>query len=179
VEVPRKIALVEQLKKELESSNPNVEVKLSSDVRQVSEADIVVAATNAPEAVITSSCLKRGAVVVDDAQPSDVDEQIIKEREDVLVLEGGVVETPGIKVYFDFGLAKKSDNFSCLGEVLALSSVGWKGDYALGRLDESLIEKIVKMAEKLNFKPGAFQNSYKIYSKEDIEKVKAARAHAF
>ena len=38
----------------------------------IKEAEFIITATNAPEAVVTSEDLKSGAVIIDDAQPSDV-----------------------------------------------------------------------------------------------------------
>ncbi len=48
--------------------------------------------------------LKPGAVVCDVARPRDVSKLVAEQRDDVLVIEGGMVEVPGpVDFHFDFG----------------------------------------------------------------------------
>lgn len=175
VDLLRKKDKVEALAKELKAINSGISLQYSNQVHSISQADIVIAATNAPETIIRPSDLKPGTVVIDDAQPSDISEDVFKKRNDVLLLEGGVVKTPGIQSHFNFGLANRDDNFGCLGEVLILSWMGWEKHYALGKLEQRLIEEIQKAAEKLNFSPGDFQNAYQSYTEKDIERIKQIR----
>lgn len=132
--------------------------KVSPNVNSIYTADIIIAATNTPEVVIGPSDLKVGAVIINDAQPSDISPEIFKTRDDVLVIEGGIINTPGINYHFNFGLVNKEDTFSCLGEVLSLASINWDKNYAIGYLDLNLINDISKIASELNFQLAEFQN---------------------
>jgi predicted amino acid dehydrogenase len=135
----------------------------------------IIAATNHPEALIKSEHVKQGAIIVDDAQPSDVDEEIFINRKDVLALEGGVVHAPKINTHFNFGLKHKTDIFSCLAEAIILASLDHRSDFQVGTLlsvSKSDIDKISDAAKMLGFTVGHFQNDLRLYTDEDIEYVR-------
>jgi len=132
-------------------------IRKSHKINEISLADIIIAATNAPEVVIKEIDLKPGSIVINDAQPSDVSPEVLS-REDVLVIEGGVIRTPGIKSNFDFGLMEKEDNFCCLGEVIILSFNGIETDFSTGYLDSKYVAEIEKMSQKLGFAITKYQN---------------------
>lgn len=160
----------EVLKKSLEhltSTNSELNVEISHSISQVKDSDIIITATNAPEAVLSSSDLSPGSIVINDAQPSDVPDQVISDRSDILVIEGGIIHTPGIKCNFNLGLAHREDTFCCLGEVLILASRGYSDHYALGELDQDLIYQIEKMSHNLGFGISKLQNSIQKYIPED------------
>lgn len=171
VDTTHKQEKVETLLNDLYKINPNISLKLSDNIEKIYKSDIIIAATNAPGVIIRSKNLKSGSVVVDDAQPSDVDEEIIKNRDDVIVIEGGVAKTLNIDCHFNFGLKNRSDIFSCLGEVLMLSYIKHKGHFSIGYLDINNIKKIDRIAKELKFTLGNFQNFYKSFSNDDIKKL--------
>jgi predicted amino acid dehydrogenase len=57
------------------------------------ECELVIATSNSPEYLIFADDLQSGAVVCDVARPSDV-APCVYERDDVLILEGGLVQYP-------------------------------------------------------------------------------------
>jgi fatty aldehyde-generating acyl-ACP reductase len=166
----------EHLKKQVEhmsSVHFGADIQISHAIKDIKGWDIVITATNAPEALVSSDDLLPGTIIVNDAQPSDVPPHVIKERNDILVIEGGVIHTPGIKCNFNLGLAGREDTFCCLGEVLVLAREGHFDNYAMGELDTDLVAHIEDMAKDLNFSISRFQNSVQKYIPEvQIEKVK-------
>src|SRR6185436_20189334 len=70
-------------------------LRTGTDMRQIYEADLVLTVTSAINSVITPEHLKPGAVVCDVARPRDVSKLVADMRDDVLVIEGGMVEVPG------------------------------------------------------------------------------------
>ena len=58
------------------------------------KADIVITVTSALDSVIDSKDLKPGSVICDVARPRDVSKKVVVERNDVFVIEGGVVDVP-------------------------------------------------------------------------------------
>src|SRR5207244_3139680 len=58
------------------------------------DADIVIAVSSAVDAIVQPQHIKRGAVLCDVARPRDVSKAVVRERDDVLVIEGGVVRVP-------------------------------------------------------------------------------------
>jgi len=172
IDVERKKKTLDELKIELSLINSKNEIIISSEICDLKRADIIITATNTPEALIYSENLKPGVIIVDDAQPTDIDDEVYKSRNDVLLLEGGVVNTPNINCHFDFGLKEKGDIFSCLGEVMVLAYLGYYSNYNIGKLQIEKIKMIEETSKKLHFTPGKFQNYYKLYSDEDINSIK-------
>ncbi len=166
---------ISKLVKNIKKIKKETNVIQANKIESINNSDIIIAVTNKPEALIRSENLKLGAVIVDDAQPSDVDSDVILNRKDVLVLEGGVVHAKGIDSHFNFGLKHKEDLFSCLAEAIILSTMGHKGDFQVGEmfeLDNDVFDKIEKHSQKMGFKIGEFQNSHSTYSEKDISYVK-------
>lgn len=110
------------------------EVDISSDVEQgIRDADIVIAVSSAVDAIIQPSYIKPGAVVCDVARPRDVSVRVTEERDDVLVIEGGVVSWPGdVNFNFDFGFPPKTA-YACMSETMALSLEGRYESFTLGK----------------------------------------------
>lgn len=161
----------------MQDINPNIEVESLQTLESLQEADVIITATNRPDALVTTKHLKPGAIIVDDAQPSDIAEDVFKTRNDVLILEGGVVHTDDIMMHFKMGLKHKTDIFSCLAEVVILTYIG-ESRQSVGEVDKvdfSVLDKFDKYSEELGLRRGEFQNFNKIYSIEDIEVVKNSR----
>jgi predicted amino acid dehydrogenase len=146
-------------------------LKISTDMSELKKADIIVTATNATEAIIRNEHVSSGTIIIDDAQPSDVSDEVL-EREDVLVLEAGVVYTPGIETKFNLGLKNKNDNFCCMAELLVLSSEEWLDDFVLFRTTTEHVEKIKLMREGLGFRLGDYQNRLKKIDNNHINEFK-------
>ena len=81
--------------------------------------------TPAVDAVILPEHLKSGAVVCDVARPRDVSVRVAKERNDVLVIEGGLVAVPGkdVDFHFDFGFPDGTA-YACMSETMMLALEG-------------------------------------------------------
>lgn len=171
IDLERKHHFFKDLESELRSHNQGISINFSHQIKDVINADVVVTATNTPEALIRSADLKPGTVVIDDAQPSDISEEVF-ERDDVLVVAAGVVHTPNIETHFNFGLADKFDNFCCLAELLILSAHKWDNHYVINRATLRDVDEVSKWGERLNFKLGHFQNSRGLISPNKLIKMK-------
>ncbi|MBI4692105.1 MAG: hypothetical protein HY773_01540, partial [Candidatus Terrybacteria bacterium] len=173
IDLVRKKNSIDNLIEEIKIHTNGVNFKFSSITKDIYSADIIIAATNSPDVIIEPNDLKPGAIIINDAQPSDISPEVFKKRDDILVIEGGVINTPNIKYHFNFGLANKEDIFCCLGEVMILASINWHKDYAIGYLDLKLIDDISRIIEKLNFQIAEFQNPIEgKISKTKINKIK-------
>jgi predicted amino acid dehydrogenase len=141
------------------------------------DADIVVAVTSAVDAVVQPAMLKRGAVVCDVARPRDVSVSVAKERDDVLVIEGGAVAIPGdVDFGFDFGFPP-GEAYACMAETMILALEGRVADYSLGReIQIEQVEEISSLAVKHGFKLAGFRSFEKRVSESDISRVKAKLA---
>ena len=171
VDLPRKKEYFVELEKELRELNPKVRIESGHDMGLIKRADFIITATNAPEALVHASDLKSGAVIFDDAQPSDVAPDVF-EREDVLVLEAGVVRTPGIKSHFNFGLKDREDNFCCMAELLVLASREWDWHYIINRATLESVDEIVSHSYPLRFDVAPFQNTRETISELKLKHMK-------
>lgn len=97
--------------------------ELAGDLGPVGEADVVVTLTNDPAAKLRPELLRPGAVVIDVAQPANVEDS---ERDDfarhgVSMARGGAVRIPGYSCEQDFRLPDIGQTFACLAETFALA----------------------------------------------------------
>jgi predicted amino acid dehydrogenase len=120
-------------------------VRTSTRVEDICEAGLVLSATSAARPVVQPEHLKPGAVVSDVATPSDVSLRVAQERDDVLVVEGGVVDVPGeVDFGFDFGLPP-GRAYACMAEAMVLALEGRYESYSLGK--QVRIEKVREIAQ--------------------------------
>lgn len=149
-------------------------ILISRYVRDIRDADIIIAVTSAPGVVVRSSHLKPGAVIIDAAQPKNVSAKIPKERKDVLVIESGVIEVNGLKTNFNLGLRKESEVFSCLAEVLLMIWMERKCTY-LGKIDSFYIQELWSAAKDAGIKLADFRNNLGFIKDEEIKRIKNMR----
>lgn len=168
VDITRKEERFKGLADKILSYNYNCKIKISTSIDDIKNSTVVITATNAKEALITNAHVRPGLIIVDDAQPSDVSDEVLA-REDVLVVEAGVVHTPGIFSNFNLGLKNAEDNFCCMAELLILASNEYKDHYVIERPTLEKVDEIVEMSKGLNFSLGSFQNRRQKVSSSDID----------
>lgn len=150
------------------------EIDTSSSVEQgIRDADIVIAVSSAVHAIIHPSYIKSGAVVCDVARPRDVSKRVVEERDDVLVIEGGVVSIPGdVDFNFDFGFPPKTA-YACMSETMALALDGRYENFTLGKeVSVRQVEEISSIAGKHGFKLAGFRNFERAVTDELIERTR-------
>jgi predicted amino acid dehydrogenase len=149
-------------------------VKVTPNVKEaVKKADIIIAVSSAAESLIDPDDLKPGAVVCDVARPRDVSVKVAEKRDDVLIIEGGVVEIPGdVNFNFNFGFPPKTA-YACMAETMILALEKRYENFSLGRdLTVSQIDEISTLAAKHGFKLGGFRSFERPLSSETIESIK-------
>jgi fatty aldehyde-generating acyl-ACP reductase len=138
------------------------------------EADLVLAVSAAGKELIFPEDLKIGAVVCDVARPRDVSKQVVEKRDDVLVIEGGVIEVPGpVNFNFNFGFPDKTA-YACMSETMLLALEGTYQPYTLGRdLTVEQVTRIGELARKHGFKLAGFRAFESAVNPERIAQVRA------
>lgn len=136
-------------------------------------ADIIIAVTSAVDSIIEPEDLKPGAIVCDVARPRNVSRRVAEMRNDILVIEGGVVEVPGD---VDFGLNfgfPPGTAYACMAETMILALEKRYENFTLGRsLTVKQIETIAQLAKKHGFKLSGFRSFERAITYEEIEKIK-------
>ena len=151
-------------------------VQMSTEMTDLRQADVIITVSSALDAIIQPRHLKSGAVVCDVARPRDVSRQVVEERDDVLVIEGGMVEVPGpVDFHFDFGFPPKMA-FACMAETMILALEGRYENFSLGKeLSLAKVQEIDRLAKKHGFKLGGFRSFERAISPQQIERIKANR----
>ena len=96
----------EKLNELLTRLQPKTQAKLivSTDLRDLNKAQLIMTISSATNALIEPKHLQPGSVICDVARPRDVSKQVANSRNDVLVIDGGMVNVPGNPNFnFDFG----------------------------------------------------------------------------
>jgi fatty aldehyde-generating acyl-ACP reductase len=153
------------------------QVTVSTDMSSIYEADLILTVTSAVHSIIHPEHLKPGAVVCDVARPRDVSQQVAAVRDDVLVIEGGMVEIPGpVDFHFDFGFPP-GKAYACMAETMALALEGRYEDYSIGKdvsIEQAL--EIEAIARKHGFRLSGFRSFERPVSEETINLVKTHAA---
>lgn len=154
-------------------SQNGADVRLSTDMRDLGQADIVLTVTSAIDAVILPEHLKRGAVVCDVARPRDVSRRVVEERDDVLVIDGGIVKVPGaVDFGFDFGFPPGTA-YACMAETMILALEGRYESYTLGKdITLTQVENIASLARDHGFQVDGFRCFERPVSDEQIEHIR-------
>ncbi len=136
-------------------------------------ADIVIAVTSAVDTLIEPEDLKTGAIVCDVSRPRNVSRRVVEARDDVLVIEGGVVEVPGdVEFGLDFGFPPRTA-YACMAETMILALEKRYENFSLGRdLTVKQIETIEQLASKHGFRLAGFRSFERAVSPGEIENVK-------
>lgn len=155
-------------------ADTGLSVNVTSDSKKALQTgDVVVTVTSALDAVIEPEDLRPGAVVCDVARPRDVSKRVAEVRDDVLVIEGGVVEVPGdVDFHFNFGFPPKKA-YACMAETMILTLENRLESYTLGRdLQVEKVIEIAAMADKHGFKLAGFRSFGRALPTEEIERIK-------
>jgi predicted amino acid dehydrogenase len=149
-------------------------VRITSDIHSaLKRADVIITVTSSVDSVIDADDLKPGAVVCDVARPRDVSKEVAEKRNDVLIIEGGVVEVPGdVDFHFNFGFPPKT-SYACMAETMMLALEGRYENFTLGReLTVKQVEEISAIAKKHGFKLAGFRSFERAVTQSEIEAVK-------
>lgn len=132
---PRRLG---ELAAEFRAQSTGVAVRAQTTMDAASDADLVLVLTSATDALIGPRHLKHGAIVLDDTQPRNTDPELVRERPDVRVIDGGVAAVPGIRLRGDIGLPRGLA-YACLCETMLMAFDGADGDETgQARVDHAL-----------------------------------------
>jgi predicted amino acid dehydrogenase len=174
--VGRRTEALQALRRRLLACTP-AQVEVATDLAPLAEADLILTVTSALDAIIEPRHLRPGAVVCDVARPRDVSSRVAAARDDVLVIDGGMVQVPGagVRLNFDFGFPPGMA-YACMAETMVLALEGRRECFTLGRqITVDQVREIAAMATKHGFQLGGFRSFERAVTPEQIERV-AARA---
>ena len=151
----------------------------TSRLDAIRQADIVLTVTSSIEPIIEAEHLKPGAVVCDVARPRNVSRQVVETRDDVLVIEGGIVNMPGDADFgFDFGFPP-GKAYACMAETAILALEGRYECYTIGRdISMDQVNEIAELGTRHGFGVSGFRSFEQPVTVDQIERIRAnARYH--
>lgn len=158
-------------------------VRVSTDVGDgLHDADVVVTVSSAADAIIQPRHIKRGAVVCDVARPRDVSVAVARERDDVLVIEGGVVRVPGAMRAasprsgreFSFGFPQGTA-YACMSETMALALDRRYESFTLGKtVSVAQVDEIGRICARHGFTLDGFRTFERALGEDEMERIRAA-----
>lgn len=114
--------------------------------------------------------LKKNAIVVDVAEPSDVVSNIEEIRPDVISIDGGRVKWDNIDIKIKLGLPPHV-GFACMTEGMMQALEQDKNDY-IGSVDMNHLKQTIEWAEKWGFDIADFTCFNKIIDLNKFNKIK-------
>jgi fatty aldehyde-generating acyl-ACP reductase len=116
-------------------------------------ADIVVVLTNNPLARLTPNLIRKGAIVIDAAEPPNIPEGTVREwPSHIRILRGGRVRIPGYQSTYDLGLDDPSETFACLAETYLFVREGIH-ENSVGTPSPDLAERLERAAGRHGIRP--------------------------
>ncbi len=122
----------------------------STSMDAVAAADLVILLTASADALVQPEHLARGAVVLDATQPRNTSPTLTTTRPDVLVVDGGVVDIPSLRlVGGNIGLPD-GRAYACFAETAMLALSGHRGHFSIGIPTLELVDYTREMAKSLS-----------------------------
>jgi len=143
------LILVERSEEKFERLKPVLRgkrYKLTCNLKEIINADIVITATCHPEALIRPEFLKKNAIVIDVAEPSDVPSNIEEVRPDVISIDGGRVKWKNIDVGMNLGVPKNV-GFACMTDVI-LQSLEERRENYVGSVNLNHVKETIEWGKK-------------------------------
>ena len=177
--IGRNLEALDRLKNELTTRGATSQLSASTNMADLRKTQLILTVTSSMGAVIEPEHISPGSVVCDVARPRDVAVQVKATREDVLVIDGGMVEVPGaVDFHFNFGLPP-GKTYACMAETIALALEGRFEDYSIGKdISIERVKEITQIAWKHGFRLSGFRSFEQPVLEETIERVRQ-RAKAF
>lgn len=174
--VARNIQRLAALKSLISGSSDKVRVEISNEIdKATSVADVIVTTTNTPTVLINLDKVRSGTIICDISQPRNISKEQASLRNDILIIDGGVVQPPGkVNFNFNFGLTHGLA-FACIAETMILALEEKYENFSLGgNISLSKVKKISELASKHGFKLANLRSFDKKVAPAQIQAVKMA-----
>jgi fatty aldehyde-generating acyl-ACP reductase len=153
--------------------NARAGLRTSIHMDDIAEARLILTVTSAIHEVIHPEHLQPGSVICDVARPRDVSAMVVAARNDILVIDGGMVDVPGpVNFHFNFGFPP-GKAYACMAETITLALEGRFEDYTLGKdISRQRVDEIAALAAKHGFRLSGFRSFEREVTEEQIETVR-------
>ncbi len=170
--IGRNDSKLEELRGRLRT-NARAELAVSTRMDSLAEAELILTVTSALHDVIHPGDLQAGSVVCDVARPRDVSAMVAGARDDILVIDGGMVDVPGpVDFHFNFGFPP-GKAYACMAETMVLALEGRFEDYTVGKdITLERVNEITALAGKHGFTLSGFRSFEREVTREQVDIVR-------
>jgi predicted amino acid dehydrogenase len=170
--IGRRAVTLENLRDRLQT-RARAQLHVSTNMDVLQNVQLILTVTSAMHDVIHPEHLQPGAIVCDVARPRDVSAMVAAVRDDILVIDGGMVDVPGpVDFHFNFGFPP-GKAYACMAETMALALEGRLEDYTLGKdIMRAQVEEITTIAKRHGFRLSGFRSFEREVTPEQIEIVR-------
>ncbi len=146
--VARNLTKLEKLKKELKAISPSVHIEVSDKMSSIKKSNLITLLTASASNIVGPEMLKPNAVILDGTQPRNTSPELLQQRPDVTVVDGGIVSIPGITLkHGNIGLPH-NNYYACFSETLLWALDGQSEHFSIGNPTVEQAEHIDQLAKK-------------------------------
>ena len=127
----------------------DIDVSVAHTIDAVRDADLVVLLTASADALLGPEHLAPGAVVIDATQPRNTSPGLAEARPDVLVVDGGIVSIPSLRIVGGSIGLPDGRSYACFAETAILALTGHTGHFSLGNPTLAQVDAIRERAHTL------------------------------
>jgi predicted amino acid dehydrogenase len=168
-----------ELRDEILEANPKCQVKVATNPdSELATTDLIVTATSSRgKRILDIMLVKPGAVICDCSRPLDISAEEAAMRPDVMIIESGEIDLPGmVEITANIGLPKPSV-YACLAETVLLTMEGRYECFSLSRnLSLDSVKEIYSIGRKHGAKLSAIHGYQGVVTDEVIKKTKELAA---
>lgn len=165
--VARNKAKLEELRDEMPA---NVEIHISTEVQDTTQASIIVAATSAAQPILAETDLQPGTIVCDVGYPKNLS-YAPNPRSDVLAISGGLAEMPfAFDIAYYTRLPAPTIMYGCFSEAMILALAGRYESYSIGQgcITQEKMENILALALAHGFRPAPLYRGKNLVTDETL-----------
>ncbi len=153
--------------------NAHSKIIISTKMDVLKDAQLILTVTSSIHDIIHPEHLQPGSVICDVARPRDVSAMVAAVRDDILVIDGGMVDVPGnVNFNFNFGFPE-GKAYACMAETIALTLEGRFEDYTVGKdITLERVKDITAIAERHGFRMSGFRSFEREVTQEQIETIR-------
>ncbi len=140
----------------------------------VAEAQVVLCVSSATEEILSADDFRPGTVVCDVARPRNVSAALGSRRDDVLVIDGGVISVPGTDADFglNFGFPPRTAE-ACIAETIILALAGRWESFTLGKdITAERVREIAALGRKHGLTVSGFRRFERALTDADVDAIR-------
>ena len=141
----------------------------------VAESDVVLCVSSATEEILAPTDFRPGTVVCDVSRPRNVSAALGGQRDDVLVIDGGVISVPGPDADFgmNFGFPPRTAE-ACIAETIILALAGRWEAFTLGKdITAERVREIAALGRQHGLTVSGFRRFERALTDADVDAIRA------